>query len=104
MAVVHVARARGTPRAADDAKAVRAIPLGELQAAPPKFAFDHGEIVDAYLEEYHPRQSGWKSGGKSGGKSGVKSGGKSRAPGVFSGYTQLCHRHRHSSQSSYDGT
>ena len=92
MAVVHVARARGTPRAADDAKAVRAIPLGELQAAPPKFAFDHGEIVDAYLEEYHPRQSGGKSGGKS------------RAPGVFSGYTQLCHRHRHSSQSSYDGT
>lgn len=74
-------RARGRPRAADDAKGVITIPLAgtwrdaatkrkalhpkntlvemqslsfaELKHKMPKFAFDHGRIVEAYLAQYH---------------------------------------------------
>lgn len=52
-AQVFVARARGKPRAADDAKGVRVVRLAELHHAPPKFAFDHGAIVDAYVRSHH---------------------------------------------------
>ena len=54
-AQVHIATARGVPRAADDAKGVRAIPLAELKRSTPNFAFDHGAIVDAYLDSHHRR-------------------------------------------------
>ena len=56
-ALVHVGRARGVPVAADDAKAVRVIPLDEMLRDPPRFAFDHGAIVHAYLERFRPRRS-----------------------------------------------
>lgn len=46
---VYIGRARGTPHAADDAKGIRVVPLDELRSSPPKFAFDHGSIIDAYL-------------------------------------------------------
>lgn len=54
MANVHVARARGTPLAADDAKVVLPISIYELQHSPPKFAFDHGAIVSTYVKQFHP--------------------------------------------------
>jgi 8-oxo-dGTP diphosphatase len=57
-ALVYVARARGTPRASDDAKAIRVVPIAELQRQPPKFAFDHGDIVAAYIESHHPSKGG----------------------------------------------
>lgn len=57
-ALVHVARARGTPRASDDAKGVKTIAVSELQRSPPKFAFDHGEIVAGYVAQFHPLRRG----------------------------------------------
>ena len=53
-ALVHIARATGTPRAADDAKGIRVVPIEELQHRPPTFAFDHGDIVAAYIARFHP--------------------------------------------------
>jgi len=53
-AMVHVARATGVPRAADDAKAIRVVPLDQLQQQLPRFAFDHGSIVAAYMDQHHP--------------------------------------------------
>jgi 8-oxo-dGTP diphosphatase len=44
VSVVFVGRATGTPRAADDAKAVRVFALDKL----PSLAFDHGTILDDY--------------------------------------------------------
>jgi|MDTA01.2.fsa_nt_gb 8-oxo-dGTP diphosphatase len=55
-AQVHIATARGVPRAADDAKGVRAIRIDELKRSTPAFAFDHGAIVDAYLDSHHRRR------------------------------------------------
>jgi 8-oxo-dGTP diphosphatase len=52
-ALVFVARARGQPRAADDAKGIRVVPLAELARSPPQFAFDHGDIVGAYMVRFH---------------------------------------------------
>ena len=57
-ALVHVARARGTPRASDDAKGVRVVPIETLQRDPPKFAFDHAQIVAAYVHRFHPEPAG----------------------------------------------
>lgn len=48
-ALVYHARSSGKPKASDDAKAVRIVPLRQLVAKPPRFAFDHGEIVGAYV-------------------------------------------------------
>ena len=54
-AQVFMARAVGTPKAHDDAKGVRTVPLSELQLSPPAFAFDHGKIVEAFMQHHHPR-------------------------------------------------
>jgi len=53
-ALVFVGRSSGEPRAADDARAIRTYSIRELREARPIFAFDHGSIVDAYLERFHP--------------------------------------------------
>ena len=54
-AQVFVGRAVGQrPRASDDAKAVRVLPLQQLHTRIPKFAFDHGEVVQAFMAAYHP--------------------------------------------------
>ena len=53
-AQVFVARARGVPRSGDDAKGIRTVSIRELQRELPKFAFDHGEIVGAYVAAHHP--------------------------------------------------
>lgn len=53
VANVFVARARGIPHAADDAKGVLQVSLKELQRNPPRFAFDHGTIVAAYMQQFH---------------------------------------------------
>ena len=53
-AQVFVGRARGVPRSGDDAKGVRTVAISELQRTPPKFAFDHGEIVAAFVASHHP--------------------------------------------------
>ena len=53
-ALVFVARARGVPKSGDDAKGIRTVPIAELQRSPPKFAFDHGDIVRAYVARHHP--------------------------------------------------
>jgi 8-oxo-dGTP diphosphatase len=52
-ALVYTARARGTPRAADDAKGIRTLTLSELAHHPPLFAFDHGDIIGAYMARFH---------------------------------------------------
>ena len=52
-ALVFVARARGTPKASDDAKGIRTVPLDELRVRPPTFAFDHGQIVESYMRAHH---------------------------------------------------
>ncbi|KAL1508032.1 hypothetical protein AB1Y20_007628 [Prymnesium parvum] len=52
-AMVFAAKASGRPRAADDAKATRVIPLEELRRGLPQFAFDHGQIVAEYLARAH---------------------------------------------------
>ncbi len=44
VSVVYLGRARGTPRAADDAKNVAVYALDRL----PPLAFDHGQILDDY--------------------------------------------------------
>ena len=56
-ALVFVARARGVPKARDDAKGVRVVPIAQLQTAPPTFAFDHGDIVGAYVRQHHPPEA-----------------------------------------------
>jgi 8-oxo-dGTP diphosphatase len=53
-ALVFVARSHGEPRAGDDAKAIRAYSVNELRQNPPTFAFDHGRIVNAYLDRFNP--------------------------------------------------
>ena len=65
-ALVFAARARGTPRAADDAKGIRTVAIKELQTAMPKFAFDHGDIVGAYVARHHPLGGGGVHGGRKG--------------------------------------
>ena len=45
VAIVYVARARGNPQAADDAKNVAVVD----PAAPPPLAFDHEQIIADYL-------------------------------------------------------
>ena len=57
-ALVFIGRARGTPRSGDDAKGIRTVPIRELQRAPPTFAFDHGDIVGAYVARHHPLEGG----------------------------------------------
>ena len=57
-AAVHVAVTGGTPQASDDAKATRVVPISQLQHSPPRFAFDHGQIVAAYVERFHPPPPG----------------------------------------------
>lgn len=58
-AQVFVGRARGVPKGADDAKGVRLVAISELQRTPPNFAFDHGDIVRAYVARHHsPRRGG----------------------------------------------
>ena len=42
------------PRSGDDAKGIRTVSIRELQRELPKFAFDHGEIVGAYVAAHHP--------------------------------------------------
>ena len=71
MANVHVARARGIPHAADDAKGVLSISVQELQQSPPKFAFDHGAIVAAYIKQFHSRSDALLEGGGRRNKVGV---------------------------------
>ena len=66
-ALVFAARARGTPKASDDAKGIRTVSVHELQTNMPTFAFDHGQIVDAYVRAHHP------SGGGGGGRGGNRS-------------------------------
>jgi 8-oxo-dGTP diphosphatase len=46
VSVVYIGRARGTPRAADDAKGIG---LFAPDAAPTSLAFDHAEILADYL-------------------------------------------------------
>jgi 8-oxo-dGTP diphosphatase len=46
VSVVFLGRAKGTPRAADDAKDVRVFALDAL----PPLAFDHGQILRDYVE------------------------------------------------------
>lgn len=60
-ALVHVARARGVPKAGDDAKGIRTVPLLELQRRPPRFAFDHGLIVAAFVARFHPLKDSSRS-------------------------------------------
>ena len=55
-ALVFVARARGVPHSGDDAKGTRTVAISELQHSPPKFAFDHGDIVEAYVARHHPAE------------------------------------------------
>ena len=57
-ALVYIARARGTPKAGDDAKGVRIISLHELRTNFQRFAFDHGEIISAYMRANHPQRAG----------------------------------------------
>lgn len=52
-ALVYIARAQGVPKAHDDAKGIRTVPISELQHAQPVFAFDHGDIVGAYIRSFH---------------------------------------------------
>mmetsp|Transcript_42380 Transcript_42380/g.133725 ORF Transcript_42380/g.133725 Transcript_42380/m.133725 type:complete len:224 (-) Transcript_42380:748-1419(-) len=61
-ALVFVGRARGTPRSGDDAKGIRVVSISDLQRAPPKFAFDHGQIVAAFVARNHPLEAhaGWR--------------------------------------------
>ncbi|MBF0097232.1 MAG: NUDIX hydrolase [Magnetococcales bacterium] len=47
---VYVAEAHGTPIAADDAQAVRIVPVAELPLA---MAFDHATILEDYLQFRH---------------------------------------------------
>ena len=53
-ALAFAARARGVPKASDDAKGIRVVPIAGLQRRPPVFAFDHGDIVAAYIARHHP--------------------------------------------------
>lgn len=53
-ALVFVARAKGIPHAHDDAKAIKTVPIAELQRRVPTFAFDHGDIVGAFMRHFHP--------------------------------------------------
>lgn len=48
VSTVFVARARGIPRGGDDARTARAFPR---EALPGEMAFDHGKILEDYLEE-----------------------------------------------------
>lgn len=70
-ALVFIARAKGTPRSGDDAKGIRTVAISELQHNPPKFAFDHGKIVAAYVARHRhhkpeqrrrSRNSSWREG------------------------------------------
>jgi 8-oxo-dGTP diphosphatase len=47
VSVVFTARATGNPRGGDDARVARAFPAGDL---PGDMAFDHREIIGAYLK------------------------------------------------------
>jgi 8-oxo-dGTP diphosphatase len=47
VSVVFTARARGNPKGGDDARVARAFPSGSL---PRDMAFDHREIIKAYLK------------------------------------------------------
>ena len=47
VSVVFTARAKGTPRGGDDARVARAFPA---QGLPADMAFDHREIIEAYMK------------------------------------------------------
>mmetsp|Transcript_40676 Transcript_40676/g.67550 ORF Transcript_40676/g.67550 Transcript_40676/m.67550 type:complete len:134 (+) Transcript_40676:38-439(+) len=61
-ALVFVARAspNATPRAADDAKSIRIFSIRDLQRQQPSFAFDHGRIVQEYLDVFHGAKRRWR--------------------------------------------
>lgn len=53
--IVYSARARGTPRGADDAAEARVFPWDNL---PGELAFDHRRIIDDYRRDRRPGQAG----------------------------------------------
>lgn len=55
---VGQASASATPVASDDAKTIRSFTIAELQRELPRFAFDHGRVVAAYLARFHPPRKG----------------------------------------------
>ena len=55
VSIVYVCRAYGTPKGADDAKEAMVVKLEDIQLD--KLVFDHGKIVQDYIEKFHPKRA-----------------------------------------------
>ncbi len=55
VSVVYLCRAYDMPKGADDAKEAMVVKLEDIQLD--KLVFDHGKIVQDYIEKFHPKRA-----------------------------------------------